>query len=115
MSRAEATVTRHGSGDDVPSESTLRRKMTGEGLEPYRWSNGPGDVYGAHSHGFDKVVYVVSGSITFGLPDTGDKLPLRAGDRLDLPAGVRHDAEVGRQGVICLEGHRPARGAAKET
>ena len=114
MSQAEPRVTPHGSGD-APSESTLRRKMAGEGLDSYRWSNGPGDLYSAHSHKFHKVIYVVSGSITFGLPDTGEKLPLRAGDRLDLPAGVRHDAVVGRRGVTCLEGHRPAETAEKET
>ena len=109
----EPKVRPHGSGE-VPSESALRRKMTDEGLDPHRWSNGPGDVYGAHSHGFHKVIYVVRGAITFGLPDAGGRLALCAGDRLDLPAGVRHDAAVGPQGVVCLEGHRPVRGREKE-
>jgi hypothetical protein len=35
-----------------------------------------------------EVLYVVRGSITFG-----------------LPAGVAHDAVVGPDGVACLEGH----------
>jgi hypothetical protein len=30
---------------------------------------------------------------------------LNAGDRLDLPAGIVHDADVGPQGVVCLEAH----------
>jgi uncharacterized protein YjlB len=98
----------------VPAESDIRRAMAQEGLDPYRWSNGPGDVYGAHHHGFHKVIYVVRGSITFGLPDTGDRLLLSAGDRLDLPAGVRHDAVVGPQGVVCLEGHQTVQGPEKE-
>ncbi len=113
MRRAEPKVTPSESGG-VPSESDLRRKMTEEGLDPYRWSNGPGDLYGAHSHGFHKVIYVVNGSITFGLPETGGQVRLCAGDRLDLPAGVRHDAEVGPEGVVCLEGHRPVQGPEKE-
>jgi quercetin dioxygenase-like cupin family protein len=50
-------------------------------------------------------VYVVRGSITFGLPARGEALELHAGDRLDLPAGVIHDALVGPEGVVCLEGH----------
>jgi uncharacterized protein YjlB len=79
------------------------------------WSNGPGDIYGAHSHGFHKVIFVVSGSIAFGLPDTGERLHLHAGDRLDLPAGVRHDALVGPRGVACLEGHRPVQSHEEET
>lgn len=80
--------------------------MTNEGLDPYSWSNGPGDVYSAHSHSYDKVIYVVQGSITFGLPELNQSLTLKAGDRLDLPAGVVHNAKVGSEGVVCLEGHK---------
>jgi quercetin dioxygenase-like cupin family protein len=80
--------------------------MSNEGVPPYRWSNRPGDVYGAHTHSFHKVIYVVQGSITFGLPGEGRQVNLKVGDRLDLPAGVRHDAVVGPEGVVCLEGHR---------
>lgn len=80
--------------------------MANEGLSPYVWSNGPHDVYAAHTHSYDKVIYVVRGSITFGLPELGQRLTLRAGDRLDLPAGTVHDAVVGADGVICLEGHK---------
>ena len=75
-------------------------------MQPYRWSNAPGDVYGAHTHAYHKVIYVVQGAITFGLPDTGEQATLQAGDRLELPAGVAHDAMVGPQGVVCLEAHR---------
>lgn len=80
--------------------------MTDEGLSPYTWSNGPHDVYAAHSHGYDKVIYVTQGSITFGLPELGQQLMLKTGDRLDLPAHIVHDAVVGAQGVTCLEAHR---------
>ncbi len=80
--------------------------MADEGLAPYAWSNGPFDTYSAHSHGYDKVIYVVRGSITFGLPELGQSLTLKAGDRLDLPAGVVHNATVGAEGVVCLEGHK---------
>ena len=79
--------------------------MAEEGLSPYVWSNGPFDTYSAHSHGYDKVIYVVRGSITFGLPELGQAVTLNAGDRLDLPAGVVHNASVGAEGVACLEGH----------
>lgn len=89
-----------------PTQSALWRLMTDEGLSPYSWSNGPYDAYSAHSHSYNKVIYVVQGSITFGLPDLGQKLTLKAGDRLDLPAGTVHDAVVGAQGVICLEAHK---------
>ena len=69
--------------------------MVDEGLSPYAWSNGPHDVYSAHIHGYDKVIYVVNGSITFGLPEFQRKVTLIPGDRLDLPKGTVHDALVG--------------------
>jgi quercetin dioxygenase-like cupin family protein len=56
------------------------------------------------------VIYALQGSITFGLPQEGRKIHLSAGDRLDLPAGITHDAVVGGEGVVCLEGHRSAVG-----
>jgi len=73
--------------------------MVDEGLSPYSWSNSPHDYYAAHTHSYNKVIYVVQGSITFGLPDLGKQFALKAGDRLDLPAGTVHDAQVGAQGV----------------
>lgn len=92
----------------TPDETAIRKTLAAEGLTPYRWSNSPGDVYSAHSHNFHKVIYVVKGSITFGLPDTGDRILLHTGDRLDLSAGVSHNAIVGDKGVVCLEAHRSA-------
>ncbi len=86
----------------------LADRLRAEGLAPGAWSNGPGDVYGAHDHGYDKVLVVERGSIVFGLPDLGTTVALSVGDRLDLPAGTRHDAVVGRTGVMCLEAHPPA-------
>lgn len=94
------------SNEKSPDEALLRSILADEDLHPYGWSNGPGDVYGAHSHSFHKVIYVVRGSITFGLPDSGEKIILNSGDRLELPADVRHDAVVGPEGVACLEAHR---------
>ena len=90
---------------EPPIEATIRRMMTEEGVPPYRWSNGPGDVYAAHTHTYHKVIYVVQGSITFGLPHTGQQIHLKVGDRLDLPAHTVHNAVVEAQGVACLEGH----------
>lgn len=92
-------------GEETPDESAVRRRMEETGLSSYRWSNNPGDVYAAHTHGYNKVIYVLQGSITFGLPELGEEVTLNAGDRLDLPAGTAHDAVVGPQGVACLEAH----------
>ena len=83
-------------------------RLRTEGLDAGRWSNGPGDRYGAHDHGYDKVIVVERGSIAFGLADHGETIELGVGDRLELPAGTRHDAFVGPGGVACLEAHVPA-------
>lgn len=83
-------------------------RLRAEGLAASPWSNGPGDRYGAHEHGYDKVLVCSAGSIVFGLPDRGERAALEVGDRLDLPAGTRHDAVVGATGVTCLEAHLPA-------
>jgi uncharacterized protein YjlB len=88
--------------------SDLRERLVAEGLAAGAWSNGPGDVYAAHRHAFDKVLVVERGSIVFGLPGLGRTVALALGDRLDLPAGTEHDAVVGRSGVTCLEAHLPA-------
>src|SRR5580765_2542126 len=93
-------------GAGQPSEQEIRRILTAEGLSPYSWSNGPGDVYAPHVHSYDKVIYVVRGSITFEMLDTGEEATLHAGDRLDFSKGVVHGAVVGPQGVVCLEAHR---------
>ena len=94
------------SEEQLPDEGLLRSILAAEDLNPYVWSNKPGHVYGAHSHSYHKVIYVIQGSITFGLPDSGEKVTLDSGDRLELSAGVAHDAVVGIQGVACLEAHR---------
>jgi len=88
----------------------LRARLKDEGLDPSSWSNGPGDRYAAHVHDYDKVLVAAAGSITFELPELGERIDLRTGDRLDLPAGTLHGALVGSDGVTCLEAHL-ARGA----
>jgi quercetin dioxygenase-like cupin family protein len=91
---------------EAPTEAIIRQQLEAERLSYYAWGNGPGDVYAAHTHAYHKVIYVVQGSITFGLPAEGKQIQLNPGDRMDLPSGIRHEAVVGPEGVLCLEGHR---------
>jgi uncharacterized protein YjlB len=90
------------------TRADLGERLRAEGLTAAPWSNGPGDRYDTHDHGYDKVIVVAAGSIAFGLPDHGQSMELAAGDRLELPAGTSHDARVGPAGVTCLEAHAPA-------
>jgi quercetin dioxygenase-like cupin family protein len=92
-------------GPEAPIEATICHILDAEGLSYSRWGNGPLDVYFAHEHPYNKVIYVVSGAITFTLPKEGKKLTLKAGDRLDLSAGTSHEAVVSALGVQCIEAH----------
>jgi quercetin dioxygenase-like cupin family protein len=95
---------RHTLGAAAPG-SDPERLIRDEGLgEGSRWSNGPGDRYGAHSHTSHKVLYCAEGSITFHTDD-GD-IVMHPGDRLDLEPGTEHWATVGPGGVTCVEAYR---------
>ena len=77
------------------------------GVEPYAWSNGPGERYPAHEHRTTKLLICAVGSIRFLVGPEADPVDLDAGEGLVLPAGTRHAAVVGPDGCTCLEGHRP--------
>ena len=89
-------------------EASLRALLAAEGLDAHAWGNGPLDHYGEHRHPYDKVLLAVAGSITFHLPELERDVLLEAGDRLELPTGTLHGADVGADGVTCLEAHLPA-------
>lgn len=95
------------SAAEPPSEARLQQLLVAEGLEPFRWTANPGDAFHAQTLSHGRVVYVVSGSITFGFPIDAEPTTLHAGDRLDLPARIPHNAAVGFDGVVCLEATRP--------
>ncbi|MGH7764418.1 MAG: cupin domain-containing protein [Candidatus Dormibacteraceae bacterium] len=90
----------------MPTLDELMTSLRSEASDCYSWSNGPGDRYDAHSHGFEKVLYCVAGSITFVLEQASERLELKAGDRMVLPAGTHHSALVGARGCTCIEGRR---------
>ncbi len=81
----------------------LEARLRAEARDVYGWSNGPGERYGVHSHGYTKLLYCTRGSIDFLLAD-GRTVSLRAGDRMVLPAGTPHSAVVGPEGCACVEG-----------
>ena len=92
---------------DPPNLDSVSRLLRAEGLDPIAWSNGPGDRYDRHSHGYEKLLWCAAGSITFHLGDPRDEVELTAGEGLVLPAGTPHSAVVGSGGCTCVEGHRP--------
>ena len=91
------------SGGQHPTLSVITRQMKQEGLRPYMWTNSPNHRYAVRSHGYDKIMYVVEGTVEVILPDSNQRVLLRAGDRTEIPAGVRHGAFVGKSGAKCVE------------
>lgn len=79
----------------------VRAELQSRGLELRSWSNGAGDTYGWHDHGYHKTLVCLAGSIVFHT-DQGD-IDLGAGDVLELEPGTRHAATVGPDGVRCAE------------
>jgi quercetin dioxygenase-like cupin family protein len=66
--------------------------------------NGPGDTYGWHEHGYEKVLYCVRGQIVFHTA-SGD-IRLGPGDKMVLPPHTAHAVTVGAEGVRCIEAPR---------
>ena len=73
----------HWSEEQPPEENNLRERLAQENLKAYTWGNRPNDIYAAHRHDYHKVIYVISGSITFDLSELQMKITLNAGDRLE--------------------------------
>lgn len=93
-------------GPSRPGVPAAEARLRALGVEPYAWSNGPGDRYAAHEHAFTKLLVCAEGSITFLVGEAAEQVELVAGEGLSLPAGTRHAAVVGPAGCTCLEGHR---------
>lgn len=90
-------------GGQHPTFSAITREMKKEGLRPYMWENKANQRYGVRSHGYHKVLYVIEGQVEITLPDSNQRMNLRAGDRVDIPAGVRHGTIIGASGAKCVE------------
>lgn len=93
-------------GGTNPSLPAITRLMQNDGLRPYMWMNMPNHRYGVRSHGYDKVLYVIDGTLEITLPDINQRVVLRSGDRVEIPSGVRHGTIVGKAGAKCVEAAR---------
>lgn len=91
-------------GGQHPTLDKITRQMRDEGLRPYIWSNIPNFRYPVRSHGYDKTLYCIQGSLEIIFPATKQRITLRSGDRIDLPRGVHYGAIIGASGVQCAEG-----------
>ncbi len=91
-------------GGQHPTLELMKQHLTNEGMRPFRWHQHANYRFGVRSHGFDKTLYCVEGSVEVILPDLRQCHKLNPGDRVDIPKGIRHSITVGRNGATCLEG-----------
>lgn len=91
--------------DTPPTEEELQTFLEGQELTVHRWSAPAEGTLEGHTHGYHKILFVISGSVKFEFPTRHKTINLNPGDRLDLPAGIRHTAQAGVDGVKCLEAH----------
>jgi quercetin dioxygenase-like cupin family protein len=89
-----------------PSTAAVADRLRAEGVDPYSWSNAPGDRYPPHTHAYTKLLICAAGSITFLVGERADRVELRPGEGFVLPSNTAHAAIVGPYGCTCLEGHR---------
>ncbi len=93
-----------------PTLANITQAMHNDGLIPYHAVYTPNSRQPAHSHGFNKIFYLVEGTIEVHLPDDNIRFTLKAGDRVEIPRGVYYSLTVGATGAKCLEASlRPAR------
>jgi len=104
MAVKDATISiRRWQGSQHPSMQTIMGMMKDQGLRPYMWMNKANYRYAVRTHNYDKVLYVLEGTVEVTFPDLNQSVRLRVGDRIDIPAGVRHGTNIGRTGAKCVE------------
>ena len=95
----------HWNQEDPPTVEAITELLAEEDLRVFHWSEPPDTSIAGHTHGYHKLLYVLEGSIKFDFPTRHETITLSAGDKLELPSGIRHHADVGVDGVKCLEAH----------
>jgi mannose-6-phosphate isomerase-like protein (cupin superfamily) len=102
IEQAAARIVRW-SGGQHPTLSLISRQMQKDGLRPYFWEGAPNYRFAVRTNHHEKMMYVVEGMIEVMLPDSNQRVKLRAGDRVDIPSGLRHAIIVGSNGAKCVE------------
>jgi len=106
MSRPTTTALATGSWEQV-EEAVWRQVIDGSSMTCSRYRFAPGASFPEHRHVQEQVTYVISGHITFSLPD-GEETVGPDG-LLIVPANVPHGGRAGSEGAELLCIVSPAR------
>ena len=93
-------------GGQPPTLDNISRQLEQEGLRSYTWSCAPNFRHAVCSHGYDKTLYCVQGSLEIEFAQSSTRVTLQAGDRIDLLGGVRYSMIVGPSGAQAIEAAR---------
>ena len=94
------------SSEKDPTREHFAKQLEDEGCVYYDFPFHPGEYYPEHTHATPEIRILLTGSMTFGVPDHDLEVLLGPGDRLDLPPHTVHWARVeGDEVVHSLCGH----------
>jgi len=69
------------------------------------YDDAPGEHFPEHNHRGEQLIVVLRGSIEVNME--GKHHELKEGDKLVFPAEMMHDATVGPEGCLYLDGEKP--------
>ena len=86
-----------------PTRDKIMNILESEGYRPQTRQQRPNYRLPVRSQNYDRVIYVLEGSIEITFPDNNEFFFLKTGDRIDIPAGVRHGMQFGASGANFVE------------
>jgi len=87
-------------------EEVIKERMLREGFSIINMYNDPpNEMFPDHTHPGDQLLVVIKGSIAITMNNKTSVL--NPGDEMFFPAKVIHNAKVGPEGCLYLDGERP--------
>jgi hypothetical protein len=99
------------SGGRGLTKTSISLVLEMQGFDPYAWFGRKEDVYPVRAVPYQRILWVVEGTIIIQLPAQDQEFTLNRGDRLDLSAGIPHQIIICSRRSICIEacGYEPIR------
>lgn len=71
----------------------------------HEYDDAPGEHFPEHNHPGEQLIVILRGSIDVTM--AGKRYLLHAGDELVFPAKMLHEATIGSEGCLYLDGEKP--------
>ena len=87
--------------------TAIKHQLKDDGYNIYVYSFPGGMCFPVHSHDYDTIHIVLSGSLKISM--NGSDFFLTPGERFTIPANTPHSAEIlGDTPVVCLDATKPS-------